>query len=46
VELIARTGEAPQSHSLEAMMGLQVCEAHFYLLAFSLRLNEWLCPQK
>ena len=46
VEFIASAGEAPQSHSLEAVMGLQVCEAHFYLLAFSLRSNERLCPDK
>jgi hypothetical protein len=25
---------------------IQVCEAHFYLLAFSLRSNEWLCLGK
>jgi hypothetical protein len=37
VELIACAGETPQSHALEAMMGFQVCEAHFYFLAFSLR---------
>ena len=46
VEFIASAGETPQSHSLEAVMGLQVCEAHFYLLAFSLRSNERLCPDK
>jgi hypothetical protein len=45
-ELVACAGEAPQSHTLEAMMSLQVCEAHFYLLAFSLRLDERLCRGK
>ena len=34
VELIACPGEAAQSHALEAMVGLEVCKAHFDLLAF------------
>ena len=33
VELVARTGEPPQAHALESMMGLQVRKAHLYLLA-------------
>jgi hypothetical protein len=28
VELVARTGEAPQTHPLKAMVGLQVRKAH------------------
>ena len=40
VELIARAAKAPETHVLEAMMGLQVGEAHFDplpLIAGSLR---------
>jgi hypothetical protein len=33
VELVARTGEPPQAHALESMVGLQVREAHLDLLA-------------
>jgi hypothetical protein len=33
VELIARTGEPPQAHALEPMVGLQVRKAHLDLLA-------------
>ena len=29
VELVARTTEAPETHALEAVVGLQVREAHF-----------------
>ena len=32
-ELVARTGQAAQAHPLEAVMGLQVCEAHLDLFA-------------
>jgi hypothetical protein len=38
VELVARAGETPQTHSLEAMMDLQVCKAHLYFLALIARL--------
>jgi hypothetical protein len=33
VELVARTGEPPQAHALESMVGLQVRKAHLDLLA-------------
>jgi len=33
VELVARTGEPPQAHALESMVGLEVCKAHLDLLA-------------
>ena len=33
VELVARTGEPPQAHALELMVGLEVCKAHLDLLA-------------
>jgi len=34
MELIACAGEPPQSHALEAVMGLQVRKAHLNLFAF------------
>jgi hypothetical protein len=40
VELVARAGEAPQAHALEAMMGLEVRKAHLDLLALVARLVE------
>jgi hypothetical protein len=33
VELIAGAGETPKTHALEAMVDLQVCEAHLHFLA-------------
>ena len=38
VELVARAGETPQTHALEAMMGLQVRKAHLHFLALIARL--------
>jgi hypothetical protein len=33
VELIAGASETPKTHALEAMVDLQVCEAHPHFLA-------------
>ena len=33
VELVARAGEPPEAHAIEAMMGLQVSEPHLDPLA-------------
>jgi hypothetical protein len=33
VELVARTGEPAQAHTLESMVGLEVRKAHLDLLA-------------
>jgi hypothetical protein len=33
VELVSGTGEAAQAQPLEAVMGLQVCEAHLHAFA-------------
>ena len=38
VELVARAGEPSQTHALEAMVNLQVREAHLYFLALIARL--------
>ncbi len=38
VELVARAGETSQTHSLEAMMDLQMRKAHLYFLARIARL--------
>ena len=40
MELIACTGEPSQSHSLEAVMGLQVRKAHLDLFALIARFLE------
>ena len=40
VELVARAGETPQPHALEAMMGLEVRKSHLDLLALIARLFE------
>src|SRR5262245_63865341 len=40
MKFIARTRQAPKPHALEAVMGLQVREAHLDLLAFVARLLE------
>ena len=37
VELVARAGEAAQTHALEAMVGLQVGKAHLDFLALIAR---------
>jgi hypothetical protein len=33
VELVAGAGETPKTHALEAMVDLEVCEAHLHFLA-------------
>ena len=33
VELVARTGEAPQTHAFEAMVDFQVGKTHLYFFA-------------
>ena len=38
VELVARAREPPQSHALEAMMGLEVRKPHLHFLPFIPRL--------
>src|SRR5258705_1274896 len=38
MELVARTGEASQSHALEAMVNLQVGKTHFHFFALIARL--------
>ena len=38
VELVARTGEAPQTHSLEAMVNLQMGKTHLHFFALIARL--------
>lgn len=38
VELVARTGEAAQTHALEAMVDLQVGKTHLHFLALVARL--------
>lgn len=38
VELVASASETSQAHSLEAMMDLQVREAHLYFLTLMARL--------
>ena len=40
VELVARAGETSQTHSLEAMMDLQMRKAHLYFLALIARLRS------
>ena len=40
MELVARAGESPQAHSLEAVMGLQMCKAHLNLFALVTRFLE------
>ena len=40
VEFVARAGEAPQAHALEAMVGLEVGKAHLDLLALVARFIE------
>jgi hypothetical protein len=40
VELVARSGKAPQTHALEAMMDLQVRKAHLDFLALIARSVE------
>ena len=43
MELVAGTGEPPQAHSLEAVMGLQMCKAHLNLFALVTRFLERRC---
>ena len=40
VELVACTGEAPQTHALEAMVDLQVGKTHLHFLALIARGRE------
>ena len=40
MELVACAGKPSQAHPLEAVMGLQVCEAHLDALSFIARLDE------
>jgi hypothetical protein len=40
VEFVARAGETPQTHALEAMVGLEVRKAHLDLLALVARFVE------
>ena len=42
-ELVARAGEASQSHALEAMLDLQVGKAHLHFLALIARLLKLRC---
>ncbi len=46
VELVACAGEAAQTHSLEAVMGLQMCKAHLDLLALVAGLGELRRPHQ
>ncbi len=43
MEFIACAGKTSQPHPLEAVMGLQVCEAHFDALSLIARLVEGVC---
>src|SRR5258708_5694158 len=43
MELVACTGEAAQAHSLEAVMGLQMCKSHLNLFALVTRFLERRC---
>ena len=45
-ELIACAGKTLQPHTLEAMMNLQVGEAHLDAFALVARLEERLCPHQ
>jgi hypothetical protein len=40
-ELVAGAGETPKTHALEAMVDLQVCEAHLHFLALIARLFKF-----
>jgi len=41
VELVTGAGETPKTHALEAMVDLEVCEAHLHLLALIPRLFKF-----
>ena len=43
MEFVACTGEPPQPHSFEAVMGLQMCKAHLNLFALVTRFLERRC---
>ena len=44
VELVARAGEPSQTHTLKAMVNLQVREAHLYFLGLIARLFKLRVP--
>jgi len=46
MELVACTGDAAQAHSLEAMMGFQMCKAHLNLFALVTRFFERRCSME
>jgi hypothetical protein len=43
MKLIARTGKSPESHPLEAVVCLQVCEAHLNTLSLVSGFGKCLC---
>src|SRR5215470_19063305 len=43
MKLVARTGKSPEPHPLEAVVGLQVCEAHLNTLSLVSRFGKRLC---
>ena len=46
MELVACAGKTSQAHPLEAMMGLQMREAHLDALSFIARFVEGLCSHE
>ena len=46
MEFVARAGKTSEPHAFEAMMDLQVGEAHLDAFAFVARLEECLCPHQ